>query len=670
MFYERLGFEREMSDLGLTGPPSREFDQSQQVQLEDDQCQAALKTLAPKLSPPIKPGQPAELANARSVMMQIISYLRRVQPAAAADPDKWAKPPPWHSVYAPLLKDWFLICYGTPGSGSARNFARGKALQARLDAAFARTEPTLDLLKKHGGTAWQELLRPCFYDNLAELEQLAAETGPKMLRSTAPPSLIIPHKPALPVSYAEFMSHVTRPATSGPLQRGEGGTQFGSYKPGMAFALPGDRQRVVLWSGGDVVFFLDGAQIYAQRGPGFSDEVLLGSVIKGFENAAGAVMLAELMIDVGLSFTPWGQLWDAVSALRDISQGDWVGAAATLLPGGAQKAATSVRAVRQVPKGGALTKPLAREVASLRVKPGSSFHVGGGGFEIGGEGKWREGTWMVEQSAGKKKYRFFDEANQKLIEVDESIAQKYLQCSNCTYSARGKKGVLYTKVDREMAKIARRPRFRSPNNRPMIRRQVVQDLVLAYGSDARHVVDDILSTWESAVDGARHAEDTMIVATQLSKIKGIYGYQDAADIFGDLAINSVTTMRGAMFELEWAAKHVDEVEAMGVPIFKKNWKVAGKGLDVLKKNMEAVELKNFDFTKSIYSAHPARAAASIKRQAISRLRWKKPQIKAMTFIFDSRAGPMPAAFKAELDKIQKSLAKKYKQPVRFEFWPR
>jgi len=649
---ERLAFENELS------------------RLEPDPCQQTLRALAPALSVPVRIGQPAELANARSVMWQLIAILGKTQSAREANPDNWAKPPPWFKVYRPLLKQWYLVAYGDPVKGSGRQQARGKALNDKINAAFARTRPILELLKKHGGKAWEELLRTCFYPKVAELDQLAAESGPRIRRSAAYPAVDIPNKPAKEVSHAEFMSIATRPAEAQPLQRGMGGTQFGMYKPGSAFSLAGGERRVVLWTGGDVVFFLKNGKIYAQRGPGFSDDVLMGAFIKGFEDAAGAVMLAELMIDIGLSFTPWGVLWDGVSALRDISKGDWVGAAATLLPGAALKSATTVKAVKRTAKGGSITKPLAKEIAGLRTKPGSSFYAGRGGYEA--KDGWHRGTWMIEQpgaAGGQKKYHFFDESDETLIELKEAQARDYVTCSRCTYSTRGLKGVLYTEVDRQLTKISRRKSY-SSNRRPLIRRQVVNDLVLAYGTDAEHIIDDILESWDKATDAARHAEDTMIVATQLSKIKGKFGYQDAADIFSDLAINSTTTVRGAQFELEWAAKHLDEVEAMGVPTFLPHWRGVGKGLDTLKKNGVAVELKNFDFTKAIYEMDPGRAAAGIKRQARSRLLWKDPPITGVTFVFNSRAGAIPAPFEAELDKVAKALAKEFKQPVRFEFWPR
>jgi hypothetical protein len=48
----------------------------------------------------------------------------------------------------------------------------------------------------------------------------------------------------------------------------------------------------------------------------------------------------------------------------------------------------------------------------------------------------------------------------------------------------------------------------------------------------------------------------------------------------------------------------------------------------------------------------------------------KIPVTGVTFVFDSRSGPMPAGFKRELDEIAKALKKKYNKPVTYEFWPR
>jgi hypothetical protein len=443
-------------------------------------------------------------------------------------------------------------------------------------------------------------------------------------------------------------------------------------------------RRVLLWTNGWVVFFSRDGQIYAQDGRGFSEDVIFGSLAKAGEDAAGAVLLAQLMVDIGLSFTPWGVLWDGVSALRDITAGDWKGVAQSLLPGTALKLATSARAVRKTGRPTPIVSTVSHQVVNVKGK-GSVF-VGRGGYQRqvpGGGLEWRRGKWMVEQPAGgPKRFQFFDDVDQRWHKVDEVGAAKYITCSRCIYSALGKRGALIGHVDEMLTKIAR-DRIYSANGRPLIARKRIEEVIEAYGpAEGEDIVDNILDAWRTSPNAVTYAEDTLIVAKDLSGIKGAqwrdivtgktYEYQDAADIFADL-LTSSSTAKGTLYELQWAAKHVDEIEAMGVPMYREGWKGIGKGLDILKKNGAAFELKNYDFTREIYSMDPGRAAAGIRRQAESRLKWKDPQVTGVTFVFASNAGPMPAAFKKELDAVIKELAqqKEYRgRPVRIEFWPR
>jgi hypothetical protein len=166
--------------------------------------------------------------------------------------------------------------------------------------------------------------------------------------------------------------------------------------------------------------------------------------------------------------------------------------------------------------------------------------------------------------------------------------------------------------------------------------------------------------------------DTLAIAKDLSRIKGARGYQDAIDIFEDLASSSKYTPRGAMYELEWVAKHVDEIAAMGVPTYRKGWMGVGKGLDILKKNGAAIELKNFDFTSRFYKDDPGRAVARIAKQAELRLKFSRPKVSSVTILFDSRRGLMPPAFERELKAALSELEKRYgvgKSNVTFGFWP-
>jgi hypothetical protein len=252
--------------------------------------------------------------------------------------------------------------------------------------------------------------------------------------------------------------------------------------------------------------------------------------------------------------------------------------------------------------------------------------------------------------------------------VKAGTAKDYIKCSFCTYTTRGKNAALIGDVDRIFEDMARSQVYAS-RGRVLIPRKAVRDVLEAYGDWGDHVVECILNTWSSASNAVKLAEDTLAVAKDLSRIRGRHGYQDAIDIFEDLASSSTSTARGTMFELQWAAKHVEDVAAIGLPNYRKGWIGVGKGLDVLKKNGGAIELKNYNFTSQFYKDDPGRAVARIVRQAKSRLALKRPQVTDVNFIFDSAGGPMPAAFKRELDAALKSLSKAAGRPITYGFWP-
>ena len=97
---------------------------------------------------------------------------------------------------------------------------------------------------------------------------------------------------------------------------------------------------------------------------------------------------------------------------------------------------------------------------------------------------------------------------------------------------------------------------------------------------------------------------------------------------------------------------------------------------MLKKGGEAVELKNFDFTRQIYTDNPDRAVARILKQVESRA--KLPGVNKVTVMFSSQAGKMPAEFarllEGELAVVEALLRSKGvklgKSPaLTFDFWP-
>src|SRR5262249_30910580 len=141
-------------------------------------------------------------------------------------------------------------------------------------------------------------------------------------------------------------------------------------------------------------------------------------------------------------------------------------------------------------------------------------------------------------------------------------AAKYITCSRCIYSALGKRGALIGHVDEMLTKIAR-DRIYSANGRPLIARKHIEEVIEAYGpAEGEDIVDNILDAWRTSPNAVTYAEDALIVAKDLSGIKGAqwrdivtgktYEYQDAADIFADL-LTSSSTAKGTLYELQWAA---------------------------------------------------------------------------------------------------------------------
>jgi hypothetical protein len=634
---------------------------------DDSEGWSEFESSSPAPRAPAAAKRSVDLATAGQVMWEIIRIINRQKDLNEADPDKLRSPPAWHRLYAPVLKQWFVLTYGEP-SGTARKRPQGDTLRTKVDAAFMVTQPLLDVLKKSGGAKWGEQLRQFFYAKIADLEEEAIRTGP-----VTPPAgtiqVTFPERPPKPVSLEEFFSVVaTRESKPIEIQRGMGGYSLGNAKAGDVFSTSQQEQRVLLWSdGGAAVLFERDGVIYAQSGKGFSEDVILGAFVLAAQNAAGSAMLAQLMVEVGLSFTPWGVLWDGVSALKALTERDWKGAALALLPGPALNLASKSRAFRAVARGAAVSGTVAVQIAKRAVR-----FVGRGAYWL--KGKWLRGIWVVGEAGGaggRQSYRFFDDVGKQWHDVEEAVAKDYIKCSVCSYTARGKAAALIGDVDAVFADLARSPVYAS-RGRVLIPRKLVKDVMEAYGPWGDHVVQCILDTWSTAPNAVKLAEDALAIAKDLSRIKGARGYQDAIDIFEDLASSSKYTPRGAMYELEWAAKHVDEIAAMGVPAYRKGWMGVGKGLDILKKNGAAIELKNFDFTSRFYKDDPGRAVARIAKQAESRLKLSRPKVSSVMILFDSRGGLMPPAFERELTGALSELEKRYgvgKSKVTFGFWP-
>lgn len=607
--------------------------------------------------------KPVDLSAAKNVMAEVMRQLAN----AGFDPGRSDSYPAQLRSHLHVFKAWHEIVQGTP-SAKGRVRLRGEPLGDKIEAAFSLTEPYLAVVRKQGGADWRKVLRLSFYDPVAKLELEAIQSGPVTRRAPKVEPITFADRPAQQITSAQFFGLAgTKPSEPIPLQQNIGGIQVGWVRPGMVFEASLQDRRLVLWTGSIGVIFIRGnGVIYAQSAGGFAHDIIYGVFVVAAQNAAGAMMLAQLMVELALSFTPWGRVWDVVSALKAATEGDWKGAALAILPGPAVELAAMTRAFRTVAKGAAIAAKFGKAIAQQAFK-----YIARGAYVL--NGKLLRGFWLVgENSAsGAKNFRFLDEITETIHDVPPIKAQDYIVCSQCRIPPRAQALARKAQVNSILQEVLANPSYRS-GGKVLIKPKLIEDVVAAYGDEAEDVIGNILTAFEGTKDAAKHASDTLEVAKTLSSIKsrgprGTAIYQDAIDIFADLAAHPFTA-RGAMFELEWAAKHVDEIAAMGVPTYKKGWRGVGKGLDVMTTKGAAVELKNYNFTHQIYTDDPARSVSRIANQAKLRLAFKKPAVTEVRFVFDSRTR-MPDEFRKLLEAELAALTNSSGRKVGFEFWP-
>ena len=595
-----------------------------------------------------------DLSTAKNVMWEVIRILNRQQDANSADPDRSTTKASWFVDHKNLLRQWHRLVYGEV-VGSKRTRPTGDALAAKIEAAMVGTRPLLAVLEARGGKEWKQQLATFVYRPLVDLEYEAVSTKPP----PAPPVQVTPvvfTKRPTEVSLEQFFSHVAmwehRPID---INMGVGRFSVGSATTGDVFTISQQEQRMLLWSNSLHVLFMRDGAIFAQDGLSFSEDVILGAFVLAAQNAAGSAFLAQLMVEVALSFTPWGLLADGVFALKALTEGDWKGAALTFLPGPSISLASKTRAARGRPRPGRGRQDLGQ------VVKGTIRFMGRGAYRLGG--KLLRGFWVVGESAGTKSFRFFDDVGKRWID-DIPDGHLYIKCSTCQFTPRGRGDAFEGAVDEIMQDLARSTAY-SSHGRALIPRQLVKDVVDAYGPFGDHVVDLITDAWMTAGNRVKFAEDTLRVAKALSVIKDAKGYQQAIEIFEDLASSSKNAAPGTLFELRWAALHAADIKELAIPVARRNgwW---GKGLDVLKKSGEAIELKNFDFTSAFYKSATGLTVERIMKQVKSRLHY--PDVKRVTVIFSSEAGIMPTALRQQLTTAMKELSRTSGKPCTFGFW--
>jgi hypothetical protein len=599
-----------------------------------------------------RPGS-IDLSTTENVMWEVVRILNRQQDANSADPDRSTTTASWYVDHKDLFRQWHRIVYGEL-VGSTRTRPAGGALAAKIEAALGDTQPFLHRLEAHGGKSWTQTLARFVYRPIADLEYEAVSTKPEPAPSMPIAPLVFTKRPTQ-VSLDEFFSHVTvwenRPID---INMGVGRYSVGSFTTGDVFTVSQQDERTLLWSNSLHVLFMRGGAIFAQDGQAFSEDVILGAFVLAAQNAAGSAFIAQLMVETALSFTPWGVLADGVAALKAMTEGDWKGAALTFLPGASIGLATKTRgaraAARSLAEAGRIT---------AQVIEGTVHSMGRGGYRLGGN--LRRGVWVIGERAGKKTFQFFDDVGKRWID-DIADAHLYIKCSTCQFTRRGLDNALDAAVDEVMEDLARAPAY-SSRGRALIPRRIVKDVVEAYGPFGDRVVEWITDAWPPTGNAAMLAEDTLRVAKSLSVIKDALGYQQAIEIFEDLASSSDAV--GTLFELRWAALHAADIKELAIPVARRNgW--FGKGLDVLKKTGEAIELKNFNFTSAFYKASPGLTVERIMKQVRSRLHY--PDVTRAMVIFNSDAGIMPKALRHQLTAAMKELSRTSGKPCTFGFW--
>jgi hypothetical protein len=329
--------------------------------------------------------------------------------------------------YKELLSLWHELTYGK---------LEGEEFLSRYARASAQTEPIYQAVVRGGGGQWRDLLLLRWFPKHQEFERRKDEqTRILALLKDADPLFWLHYEPT-PVSLGEFLETATRKnSREVPLQR-PGGIQVGTAKAGITYYASQQEPRLLLWASPTGVFFSLGDQIYMQSLEGFSEDIIIGAVIKAAQDVAPFVELITVVIDIAISLTPVGPLYDLTLASKAAAEGNWKEAALNLLPhvpvGRLAKLTRVGRvAFRAGSKG---VQAIERAVA------GAATFAGRGLRKVAG--KLKRGLWVVTEGAsevgGKKAYYFLDEAESVWRAVPEDEAAAFIACTKCELTRLGK----------------------------------------------------------------------------------------------------------------------------------------------------------------------------------------------------------------------------------------
>ncbi|MGH2396924.1 MAG: eCIS core domain-containing protein, partial [bacterium] len=366
---------------------------------------------------------------ARSVMGQILEIIAETH--KPVHPSQWATEPPI-SKYGELLSLWFELTHEKKADGSK---LEGEAYASAFERARAETAPILRASLQGARNDWRQLVSNVWFENFVRLEQNAEsqlriagllETTTSFVHASSPE----------PIALDEFLRVASANNTRRVLlQRGAGIALWAAA--GNTYHASADDARLLLWASPAGVFFLSGDQIYKQSIAGFSDDIILGAIIKAAQDVAPFVNLITAVVDIAISLTPVGFVYDLTMASKAIAEGKWMDAALQLLPGPvfaeATKLAKATRIGAAAFRGGAKGAKLLGKA----IKGTASFI--GKGF---GKGKTGRGLWLVAEGAGEaagtKAYYYMDEADDIWRAVPEEEAAAFIRCTKCDLTKAGK----------------------------------------------------------------------------------------------------------------------------------------------------------------------------------------------------------------------------------------
>jgi Domain of unknown function (DUF4157) len=369
---------------------------------------------------------------ARLVMELIMTIIAKIE-ANPTHPSRWASDPSI-SKYRELLSLWFELTYGKKADGSK---LEGEEFASAFERANAETTPIFQASLQGAPTSFRQVVSDRWYPNFFELEKRAASERriAKLVETTTSFRLPSPE----PISFDEFLRVASANNSRSPvLQRGAG-IKVGRAVPGFTYYASQDEPRLVLWASSEGVFFLLGDQIYKQSIAGFSDDIILGALIKAAQDVGPFVNLITAVVDIAISLTPVGVVYDLTMASKAIAQGNWRDAALELLPGPALNKATKLakatRIGRAAFRGGAKGAKLLGKAIS-----GTASFVGRGIGKV--RGKAKPGLWLVAEEVGEagatKGYHFLGEGEDVWRAVPDTEAEQFIRCSTCRWTPSGK----------------------------------------------------------------------------------------------------------------------------------------------------------------------------------------------------------------------------------------